>query len=194
MIYLFNIFLNCFIFFFNQIKGFPLYIHSKLSLRDYQVDNLSTILRITRAGEIIYGRLPGDDSWTVFISNHSTYRPVTYGRLSTSVNTEQLLDKNLLTDEVLDATYVAVMEDDGFYDGIRRIFFGNSFELWLHRLLFLDSLSFLSRGHLSQSLDRYLLIDIDDVFVGQPGSRMTEDDVTANNSFWPTARRNLSVG
>lgn len=68
-------------------------------------------------------------------------------------------------------------QDIGKFDGIQRIIFGNGFNFWLHKLLFLDSISFLSHGKLSLPLQRYLLIDIDDIFVAERGNRMTTGDV-----------------
>jgi heparan sulfate N-deacetylase/N-sulfotransferase NDST2 len=44
-------------------------------------------------------------------------------------------------------------------------------------LIFLDSISFLSHGKLSLPLERYVLIDIDDIFVGEKGTRMKKSDV-----------------
>ncbi len=56
------------------------------------------MLRITRAGDVLWGPLPGND-WTVFSPNHSTYEPlemgsiqaledgVSYGGLSSNVIT-----------------------------------------------------------------------------------------------------------
>lgn len=46
-------------------------------------------------------------------------------------------------------------------------------------MIFLDSISFLSRGRLSLPLKRFLLIDIDDIFVGESGTRMKAPDVEA---------------
>lgn len=37
------------------------------------------MLRLTRAGETVWGTLPGDD-WSVFESNHSTYEPLSWAR------------------------------------------------------------------------------------------------------------------
>ena len=51
--------------------------------------------------------------------------------------------------------------------------------MWIHKLLFLDSISFLSRGKLALPLKRLLLIDIDDIFVGESGTRMKVEDVEA---------------
>lgn len=55
--------------------------------------------------------------------------------------------------------------------------FGSGMKFWLHKLLFLDSLSFLSHGQLSINLQRYLLVDVDDIFVGERGTRLRKDDV-----------------
>ncbi len=38
-------------------------------------------------------------------------------------------------------------------------------------------MSFLSHGRLSTSLQRYIQVDIDDIFVGQKGTRLTPSDV-----------------
>jgi heparan sulfate N-deacetylase/N-sulfotransferase NDST2 len=62
------------------------------------------------------------------------------------------------------------------------VLFGAGLKFWLHRLLFIDALSYLSRGRLSVSLKRYLLIDIDDIFVGEKGTRLRKNDVQVNFS------------
>lgn len=46
-------------------------------------------------------------------------------------------------------------------------------------MIFLDSVSFLSHAKLSLPLKRFLLIDIDDIFVGESGTRMKVSDVEA---------------
>lgn len=71
------------------------------------------------------------------------------------------------------------MQDHGLYDNIQRVIFGSGLNFWLHRLLFLDALSYLSHGQLSLSLDRMLLVDVDDIFVGEIGTRLKPDDVRA---------------
>ena len=48
---------------------------------------------------------------------------------------------------------------------------------WLYRLLFLDALQYLSNGLITFSLTRYILVDIDDIFVGS--NRLTKNDVQA---------------
>ena len=57
------------------------------------------------------------------------------------------------------------------------MFFGAGLDFWLHKPLFLDALSFLSHGKFSIPLERYILIDIDDIFVGKSGIRLEPDDV-----------------
>jgi len=166
-----------------------LFVHSKLSLRDYCVNPDSPILRVTRAGETLLDGIPGEN-WTVFVGNHSTYVPLSYAKLSTSVaeverrtvHSDDAGSAVVVESESDDAVFVPVIEDRGQFDGVRRVLFGSGLEFWLHRLLFMDVLSYLSRGELSQPLDRYVMIDIDDIFVGQPGTRMTAKDVKVRGS------------
>jgi len=156
-----------------QVKDLPLFIHTKLSLRDYYVNSVSSVARVTRTDRTYAGKVPGS-SWTVFVGNHSTYVPVSHARLSTSLSGSQA---DSVAVELTDVLYAPVILDRGEHDGVRRVLFGAGFEFWLHRMLFLDALSFLSRGQLSQPLDRFILVDIDDVFMGRSGLRVTEDDV-----------------
>lgn len=72
-----------------------------------------------------------------------------------------------------------VGQDCGELDGIQRVLFGSGLDFWLHRLLLLDAMSFLSHGKLSTSLQRYIQVDIDDIFVGQQGTRLRPVDVDA---------------
>lgn len=153
-----------------QVKDFPLFIHSKLSLQDYYVNSETSVARITRTDRTYAGKIPGS-SWTVFVGNHSTYVPVSLAKISTGLG-------SLQTDSIIaDSIYAPVILDRGELDGVRRLLFGHGFEFWLHRMLFLDALSFISHGQLSQPLDRYILVDIDDVFMGRSGFRVTDADV-----------------
>lgn len=151
-----------------QLRGFPLYIHTNLAIREYELNPHSQILRLTRAGEVYTGVLPGED-WTIFQTNHSTYEPLAVAR-SHSFNSVA---------DGLNSALITVIQDHGQYDGIQRILFGYDFKFWLHKILFLDSVSYLSHGKLSLPLQRYLLIDIDDIFVGEKGTRMKPVDVQA---------------
>lgn len=153
-----------------QLKNLPLYVHTNLRLRDASLNPASSVLRLTRAGDTAWGPLPGSD-WAVFQYNHTTYEPLEWAQ------------KNVadypLNDEQVHPPLPTIIQDHGQFDGIQRILFGSGLKFWLHRLLFLDCLSFLSHGHLSISLNRMILVDIDDIFVGEKGTRLQPDDVQA---------------
>lgn len=70
-----------------------------------------------------------------------------------------------------------VVLDSGKKDGVKRVFFSGGFPFFLHTLLFLDAMDYLSPMTLTFSLDRYLQIDVDDVFIGSTGLRLHRDDV-----------------
>uniref|UniRef100_A0A8D1ZSU7 [heparan sulfate]-glucosamine N-sulfotransferase n=1 Tax=Sus scrofa TaxID=9823 RepID=A0A8D1ZSU7_PIG len=152
-----------------QLKGFPLNLFNNLALKDCFVNPQSPLLHITKAPKVEKGPLPGED-WTIFQYNHSTYQPVLLTELQTEKSLLSLSSKPL---------YATVIQDLGLHDGIQRVLFGNNLNFWLHRLIFIDAISFLSGKRLMLSLDRYILVDIDDIFVGKEGTRMNVKDVKA---------------
>lgn len=151
-----------------QLKGFPLFLHSNLGLRDYHINPSAPLLYVTQANEVEQGPLPGDD-WTVFQSNHTTYEPV----LMASTKSSESIP-HLTTHRALHAT---VVQDLGLHDGIQRVLFGNNLNFWLHKLIFVDAIAYLTAKRLCLTLDRYILVDIDDIFVGKEGTRMKVSDV-----------------
>lgn len=151
-----------------QLKGFPLYLHSNLGLRDYRINPAAPLLYVTRPNQVEPGPLPGDD-WTVFQSNHSTYEPVL---LASTKSSEALA--HLGPHRALHAT---VVQDLGLHDGIQRVLFGNNLSYWLHKLIFVDSIAYLTGRRLCLPLERHLLVDVDDIFVGKEGTRMKVTDV-----------------
>ncbi|NXN96392.1 NDST4 sulfotransferase, partial [Rhinopomastus cyanomelas] len=153
-----------------KLKGLPLHLHNNVALKDCVVNAQSPLLRITKAPRVEKGPLPGED-WTVFQFNHSTYQPVLLTELQTSRPPPVALPKAAL--------YATVIQDLGLHDGIQRVLFGNNLTFWLHKLIFIDAISFLSGNRLTLSLDRYILVDIDDIFVGKEGTRMNVNDVKA---------------
>lgn len=148
------------------MNDFPLYVHTNLKLQDASLNPSSHVLRLTRSGETFWGILPGSE-WAVFEFNHSTYEPIEWA---------QRVSNN---DDIERVAVTTVVQDHGYVDNIQKIFFGSGLRFWLHRLLFLDALSFLSHGQLSISLNRMILVDIDDIFVGEKGTRLKLDDVHA---------------
>ncbi|ETE71310.1 Bifunctional heparan sulfate N-deacetylase/N-sulfotransferase 1, partial [Ophiophagus hannah] len=153
-----------------QLKGFPLFLHSNLALKDCSINSKSPLLYITRPSEVEKGLLPGED-WTVFQSNHSTYEPVLLAKTKSAESIPHM--------SIDAALHTTVVQDLGLHDGIQRVLFGNNLNFWLHKLVFVDAVSFLTGKRLSLPLDRYILVDIDDIFVGKEGTRMKVDDVKA---------------
>uniref|UniRef100_A0A3B3BE32 Bifunctional heparan sulfate N-deacetylase/N-sulfotransferase 1 n=1 Tax=Oryzias melastigma TaxID=30732 RepID=A0A3B3BE32_ORYME len=166
-----------------QLKGFPLFLHSNLGLKDCTVNPKSPLLFITRAGQALPGPLPGDD-WTVFQSNHSTYEPVLLAKTQ-SAESVASMGQNA-------AMLPSVVQDLGLHDGIQRVLFGNNLNFWLHKLVFVDAVAFLTGKRLSLSLERYILVDIDDIFVGKEGTRMKVPDVKIISLFPVTPQLFLS--
>ncbi|XP_028574118.2 bifunctional heparan sulfate N-deacetylase/N-sulfotransferase 1 isoform X2 [Podarcis muralis] len=153
-----------------QLKGFPLFLHSNLALKDCSINPKSPLLYITRPSEVEKGLLPGED-WTVFQSNHSTYEPILLAKTKSAESIPHM--------SIDAALHTTVVQDLGLHDGIQRVLFGNNLNFWLHKLVFVDAVSFLTGKRLSLPLDRYILVDIDDIFVGKEGTRMKVDDVKA---------------
>lgn len=146
-------------------------------LKNAELNPMSPILRITRAGGVVEGNLPLE-KWVIFESNHSTHEYVqiaTHELTSTylrEVNGEETPFETRTTKQA-----ITVMLDKGDLDGIKRIYFGNGVGFWLNRMLFIDALNFMSNGVFGTALDRWFLVDIDDIFVGKAGIRMTKEDV-----------------
>lgn len=168
-----------------QLKGFPLFLHSNLGLKDCSINPKSPLLYVTRPSEVEKGVLPGED-WTVFQSNHSTYEPVLLAKTRSSESIPHLgADAGLHA-----ALHATVVQDLGLHDGIQRVLFGNNLNFWLHKLVFVDAVAFLTGKRLSLPLDRYILVDIDDIFVGKEGTRMKVEDV----KVWPGDARQVGRG
>lgn len=151
-----------------RLKGFPFSVYGSLAVKDCCINPHSPLLHVTKSSKLEKGSLPGTD-WTVFQINHSAYQPVIFAKVKTPENLSPPISKG--------AFYATVIHDLGLHDGIQRVLFGNNLNFWLHKLIFIDAVSFLSGKRLTLSLDRYILVDIDDIFVGKEGTRMNTNDV-----------------
>ncbi|XP_021967195.1 bifunctional heparan sulfate N-deacetylase/N-sulfotransferase [Folsomia candida] len=154
-----------------------LLIDTNVRIKDAYLNPSSSVLRLTRAGDIVRGPLPNEpsDLWTVFYPNHTTYEAVSMATPFQEGGEAELH----APPGTVNIPLVTVVQDKGEADGIRRVIFGAGLKFWLHRLLLLDAISYSSRGRLSVSLKRYILIDIDDIFVGERGTRLKKSDVEA---------------
>lgn len=153
------------------------------NLQNVELNPSACLLRLTRAGGII--EKPPNLKWNVFFPNHSTYEAVEFATLEVAITTlhsdkhelSKVNFENAVLDEKVTATrYTTVLSDLGLLDGVRRVYFGSGLSFWLHKLLFIDALAFISRGQFVQSLERRFVVDIDDIFVGMTGIRMTKED------------------
>ena len=72
-----------------------------------------------------------------------------------------------------------VLEDRGTHTGVGKIMFGGSrtVNFWFIKLLLMDALHHLTGGDVSFPLTRYVLVDIDDIFVG--AARLVKSDVAS---------------
>lgn len=80
--------------------------------------------------------------------------------------------------EIAVTEQATILLDDGRRDGIKKVFFGGGFPFFLHTMLFMDSLEYLSPVSPTVfGLERYLQIDVDDIFISKSGIRMKKRDV-----------------
>lgn len=90
--------------------------------------------------------------------------------------------------------YTTVMLDRGLRDGVKRVFFGRGLFFWIHKMLLLDAVTFLAPKYLLSGnpgrrlgnfgLDRYVGIDIDDVFGTVDSQHMHAGDVKVSLMMW----------
>ncbi|XP_061420826.1 bifunctional heparan sulfate N-deacetylase/N-sulfotransferase 2-like isoform X1 [Lethenteron reissneri] len=178
-----------------QLKGFPLLLRAGASLRDGVVSVDAPLLRLARGGAAERGALPGAD-WSLFYpqpgsaagNSSAAFRPLLLAHSNRDARNPDGASEDG-TGRHAAAVYGTGTADDG---AVRRVFFGNGVSFWLHKLLFLDALAWCSPGpaasggatartarRLALPLDRYILVDVDDIFVGKEGTRMTPADVEA---------------
>ena len=152
-------------------------------LQNVELNPSACLLRLTKAGGIV--EKPPNLKWSVFFPNHTSYEAVEFATQEVLFSTEPykqspdegIYEKSILHGKRTSTRYTTVLTDAGDLDGIKRVYFGSGLSFWLHRLLFIDALALLSRGVLARSLERRFVVDIDDIFVGRTGIRMTKQDV-----------------
>lgn len=142
---------------------------------DVEVNEDSKLLRITRRGGSTvkpYVQKGQGTRW-----NFLRYDPlqVPYETVEFAINRKKRRKRDL---EIAVTEQATVILDDGGIDGIKKVFFGGGFPFFLHTMLFMDSLEYLSPvSPIVFSLERYLQIDVDDIFIAKTGIRMKKKDV-----------------
>ena len=71
-----------------------------------------------------------------------------------------------------------LIKDGGLLDGVKKVYFGGPTNYWLTKLLLLDVMKNMSNQQMFRfGRRRWLQVDIDDIFVGPNGTKMTTEDV-----------------
>ncbi|KAH9489549.1 hypothetical protein Btru_038391, partial [Bulinus truncatus] len=153
---------------YRQEDSYHITFNYNMPLVDYKINEASTLWKTVKPGSIWKGNLP--DTWTVFKSNHSTYQPLAFSR---SLSHFQSFDSSQYF------SHITAVFDEGKIDGIAKVLFGSDLTFWLHSVIMMDALTYLSSGRLGLQLERYLQIDVDDIYVGKEGIRMKVSDVEA---------------
>ncbi|XP_065174675.1 bifunctional heparan sulfate N-deacetylase/N-sulfotransferase 3-like isoform X1 [Sycon ciliatum] len=144
----------------------------------------SEFLYVAKSGRVL--RLPDHNTLTlVFTPFHETFRT---GVVMWRDEQEQVSLPDGAPTASLGRNYTTLLVDRGLQDGVKRIFFGRGLFFWMHKILFLDAVRYLSatnwvesqpRGFGDFGLKRFITIDVDDVFSSPEVHRMTASDVDA---------------
>ena len=94
-------------------------------------------------------------------------------------NFRVLLSMKYQTNDSKYATSPVVISDKGKVDGVKKVFIGGPITFWLIKLLLLDVIRDLSSRYpvLRFGRQRWVMVDIDDIFVAPKGRKMTPSDV-----------------
>lgn len=125
------------------------------------------MFRVLKPNQKIGDHLPGN-TWTRLKAKSENIVPL----LSASFLQSE-------DDELSEGKESLALLDTGSSDGIQKVIIGGgqSIKHWFIKLFLLDAMHYLSSGNISLPLTRYIMVDIDDVFVGV--TRFTKDDVHA---------------
>lgn len=166
--------------------GLPFKVHTDIrQFKTYRVNRNATILRLLKADKVLESDERKDViKWSVFIPKNDKLLLKEFEVVSSSSFSETLpryLHGNVTRTRfpVNPEDFPVVIHDLGVRDGVHRVYFGADLTFWPHKLLFLDALGFVSSRILEKPLDRWIMVDIDDVFVGKEGIRLNKEDVKA---------------
>jgi hypothetical protein len=162
-------------------EWFPFKIYtSALQFKLYHVAKNATILRLVKGNNVLDSEGKFDlHKWSIFVPQSGTNFIQDFEVIATSnFNDETIENKIGISDDP--KGFPVVIHDLGKRDNIHRVYFGADLTFWPHKLLFLDALSFVSQHKLAKPLDRWIQVDIDDIFVGRTGIRMKKEDVKAS--------------
>ena len=111
--------------------------------------------------------VPINSRWVTYIPADSAHKGI-----------EVLAEIKYFYNKTHDMTTPLSLIDTGINDGVQKIFIGSSIYFWMSKLLFLEVIRSYSPHPVTRfGRERWLMIDIDDVFVAPLGLKMTPDDV-----------------
>ncbi|VDO40498.1 unnamed protein product [Brugia timori] len=143
-----------------KVKGSQLTIHTQQRAVNLRFNERSRVNFISKPGAVLQAPEPDKNDWILF-DIISGYEGI------------------VLADDIFGEERASVILDDGSEDGIEKILFGHNFTHWINKLAFLDSLRYMRESLMYDDLERFVQIDIDDIFVGTSGTRMTKVDADA---------------
>ncbi|VDM98539.1 unnamed protein product [Thelazia callipaeda] len=143
-----------------KVKGSRLTIHTQQRAANLRFSQRSRVNHIAKPGAVLQAPQPDKDDWVLF-------------------DIAEGYEAIILADDIFGQERATVILDEGLEDGIERILFGHNFTHWTNKIAFIDSLGYLRDSLVNKDLKRYIQIDIDDIFVGTSGTRMTKTDVDA---------------
>ena len=150
---------------------------------DVEVNEYSKLLRITRRGGSTVKPYVQKGQGTRWNFLRYDPRQVPYETVEFATSRKKRRTRDL---EVAVTEQATIILDDGRRDGIKKVFFGGGFPFFLHTMLFMDSLEYLSPvSPILFSLERYLQIDVDDIFIAKTGIRMKQKDVLVSKYALP---------
>lgn len=142
----------------------------------------SKLLKITKHNNVLNKEAMHGNKHAVFVTNNlSSFEVIAYVEGVNESKTKydsKIFDLHKSSTGEAFKNAASILLDKGSHDGINKILFGSTLATsFLHQLIFLDALSHISNGSIGYGQNRYIQIDIDDVFVGSTGKKLLPDDV-----------------
>lgn len=143
-----------------KVKDSQLTIHRQQHATNLRFNDESRVIHIAKAGAVLQSPEPDKNDWILF-EICKGYEGI------------------VLANDAFGEERASVILDEGLEDGIERILFGHNFTHWINKIAFIDSLRYMRELLVNDDLKRYIQIDIDDIFVGASGTRITRNDADA---------------
>jgi hypothetical protein len=121
-------------------RQLPVKLSSRRKLHDFAVSADASMLRLVKGGKMLKGEVDENMDWVSFDHEDEDYEGVASAKIDGNSGKR---------------VNVAV-QDHGIVDGIPKVLFGGNVNYWLNKLLFLDSLSWVSSGRIAIPLTRYI--------------------------------------